>query len=87
MSDLDDALSREVDQLKTLRDELRVQIHLGKKEAEQVWSSAEKSWEHLEDRLRQIKRQSEEPLEKVADATRQLVHEIGEAYRTIKKLV
>jgi ElaB/YqjD/DUF883 family membrane-anchored ribosome-binding protein len=87
MSDLDDALSREVEQLKTLRDELRVQIHLAKKEAQQAWGTAEKSWEDLESRLRQIKRQSEEPLEKVADATRQLVHEIGDAYRTIRKLV
>ena len=87
MSDLDDALSREVDQLKTLRDELRVQMHLAKKEAQQVWSAAEKNWEHLESRLHQIKCQSEEPLEKVADASRNLVHEIGEAYRTIKKLV
>lgn len=87
MSEIGDRLSREAEPLKTLRDELRVQIHLGKKEAQQTWEKTEKNWEDLEARLQQLRRESEEPLEKVADAARALVHEIGEAYRSIKKLL
>ena len=84
MSELGDRLSQELDNLRTLRDELRVQIDLGKKEARQQWEKTENNFQELENKLRQIQKESQEPLHQVGEAARQLVHEIGEAYRTIK---
>ena len=86
MSELADRIGRELEELRTLRDELRVQVHLGKKEARGYFEKAEKSWHEAEAKLELIRRGSREPLEQVAEAARQLVREIGEAYQSIKKL-
>jgi hypothetical protein len=84
MSTLEDRFHEEVEQLKTLRDELRVQSELGKMEVREVFTHAEKRWDELEGKLQAIRKQTEEPLHEVGEAARALVHEIGEAYKKIK---
>ena len=79
-----DFLYEEVEQLKTLRDELRVQAELGKMEARELFARAEQHWEQLDARLHQIREQTEQPLHEVAEAARTLARDIGEAYRAIK---
>lgn len=85
MSELNEKIHEEVDALKRVRDELRVQIHLGKAEAKERWEEAEKSWHHLEARLRQLREESREPVDDIAKAARNLAHEIREGYRHIKR--
>jgi predicted transcriptional regulator len=87
MSGLGERLQEQVDELKRLRDELRVQAELAKMEARDLWETSEKRWDDLESNLERLGREAHEPLEKVGEAVKQLVHEIGEAYKEIRKLV
>lgn len=87
MSDLGEALSEQVDELRRLRDELRVQAELAKMEARDLWHGAEARWKDLDAKLEQVSRETREPLGKVGDAAKELVHEISAAYKQIRKLV
>jgi SMC interacting uncharacterized protein involved in chromosome segregation len=87
MSELADRLKREFEHLETARDELRVKIHLARMEAQERFEQAEKSWHELEGKLKLIQRESEKPLHDVGEAARQLAQEIGEAYKSIRKLL
>ena len=73
MSTLEDRFHEEVEQLKTLRDELRVQAELGKMDAVEAFNHAEKRWEELEGKLTAIRKQTEEPLHEVGEAAKALV--------------
>jgi hypothetical protein len=42
MTEIGERLSEDLEALKTLRDEIRVRIHLGKREAIDRWEEAEK---------------------------------------------
>ncbi len=77
-------LHEDVETLKTLRDELKVQVHLGALEAKERFEEAEANWHQLEDKLRSISRESGESLREVGQAARLLVDQIREAYRHIK---
>jgi len=87
MSELADRLKQEMEHLETARDELRVKVHLAKMEAQERFEQAEKSWNDLESKVKLIQRESEKPLHEVAEAARQLAKEIGEAYKSIRKLI
>jgi uncharacterized protein YukE len=87
MADVDEKLNREVEALKTLRDELRVQLNLAGKEARDLFAAAEKSWQKLEARLRLVGRETKKELEEVQKAARPLAKEIRHAYTKIRELV
>jgi hypothetical protein len=80
-------LESELQNLRTLRDELRVQMNLAGKDARDLFEHAEKQWHHLEGRLKVVGAGSKESLERVGDAARGLVHEIQEAYQHIRRLL
>lgn len=77
-------LKDEIARLRTLRDEMRVQLDLGQKEVRGRFEVAEKHWHELEGRLSVIERESREALDDVKKAAQHLVDEIGEAYKHIK---
>lgn len=77
-------LKDELARLRTLRDELRVQLDLGQMELRDRFESAEKQWHQLEGKLGVIERESKEALDDVKDAAKNLVDEIGEAYKHIR---
>lgn len=87
MSELADKLQEELEQLRTLRDELRVKVELGKMEARDRYEQAEKTWSELDGKLQLIRRETEQPMHDVAEAARLLLHEIAEAYRHVRKAV
>lgn len=87
MSERPDWMSTELEELRTLRDELRVRAHLGQMDARDRWEQAEKAWGQLESKLALIQREAQEPLHQVGEAARMLVEEIGEAYRHIRGLL
>ena len=74
MADLDDIL----EDLKQKRDELRVQIHLGSKEAKE-------EWDELEEKMKAFSRraQLEQTTEGVSDALVNLGHEIKAGYKRL----
>ena len=83
----DTKLNREIETLKTLRDELRVQLNLAGKEARDLYASAEKSWQKLDARLRLVGRETKKELDEVQKAARPLAEEIRHAYAKIRELI
>jgi len=80
-------LEQELETLKTARDELGLQIHLGQQEAKEAWEQVEKKWQHLEAHTRVVAEASRESLDDVEAAWEGLVDEIREGYRSIKALL
>lgn len=74
----------EIDQLRTLRDELRVQMNLAAKDARDLFEEMESRWIDLEAHLKGIGRESRDAMHDVEDAGRKLAHEIRRAYERIR---
>jgi hypothetical protein len=84
---LDERVKKEIDKLRTLRDELRVQLNLGSKEAKTLFEGAEKSWHKLEGRVRLVGKETKKELDEIKKAARPLVDEIERAYKKIRELI
>ena len=87
MSDFRDRIDEELDQLRTLRDEIQVQAHLGRAEVRELWEEAERRWQRLESEVDVIRKQAKEPLEQIGDAAEQLVGELKSGYERLRKLI
>jgi len=87
MSDLRRRLEQETEKLKTRRDELLVQLDLGKKEVEDAWSEADEKWSRLEAQLHRLKREGEEALDEIGEAAELLVDEVKEGFKKMKSLL
>src|SRR6185436_20849282 len=59
--DITDWVKRELDDLRRMRDELRVQAHLGKREMSVRWEALERAFDTLESKARYAARAAEEP--------------------------
>lgn len=84
MSDLAQRIDEELDVLRQARDELKVQVHLAKAEAQDLWEQLEDKYERVENHAKQIARDAEQPLNDVADAAKLLIDEIREGYKQIR---
>jgi hypothetical protein len=78
-------LGEEMDKLRELRDELRVQAELGRAELRDRWQELEKSWHQLEGRLKVVREGAREDAKNVREAARLLAAELREAYDKLKK--
>jgi hypothetical protein len=78
MSDLSHRLQQEYEKLKTHRDELRVQLDLGKKEAKAAWLEVDETWGELETRMKLLGRLSRQTAEEVSEAAGELVDDARE---------
>jgi len=77
-------LREEIELLRTLRDELRVQANLGAKEARDRWQDTERAWHKLESKLAELGRVSSESAEDISAAVRLLASTVRDAYGHIK---
>jgi len=84
---LKNRLNEEIDTVRTMRDELRLQIHLGHAEARESWEQLEKKWQDLEARAEVLAGASRESLDDIEVAGRLLAGEIREGYRALKALL
>lgn len=78
MADFDDL----IDELKTKRDELRLQMHLASKEGKEEWEELEKKMEHF-----RAQAQLGDTGEGVGKALGQLGHEIKLGYERIWRAI
>jgi hypothetical protein len=85
MSDIDERIQREVDELRTTRDELKLKVHLGKMEARERFEKAEKDWERLEAKLKVLADAGRESAEEVGQAAKLLVDEIRAGYEHVRE--
>jgi len=77
----------ELDEIRRVRDELRVQVHLGKAEANDLWEQLERRFAEAEAHAKAFARRAEEPVEDVVDAARLLVEEIRNGYQRLRALI
>ncbi len=75
-------IAKWMDDLKQTRDELRLQLHLGAKEAEDEWESLMRDWDSF-----LSKSQFEKSEEEVGEAARELGLKMKAAYERMKKAV
>ena len=73
--------------LKQARDELKVQIHLGKAEAKDEWNNLEKKWEDLKAQSEKIAVAAEDTAKDVGSAMDLAADELKKGYERIKKLI
>jgi uncharacterized coiled-coil DUF342 family protein len=81
MSDLKESLTRDIDALRQLRDELRVQLHLAKAEAKDHWDKLEEKWEQIQAQSLEAGRES---VQKLTEGTQKLVSELKREYEELK---
>jgi len=82
-----EVLKEELEVAKQARDELRLQIHLGKAEAKQAFRVAEHKLEEVEGIARRVAHEVEQPLHEMHDSARRLLHEIGIGFKRVKELL
>ena len=77
----------ELNDLRRLRDELVVQLHLGKLEAGDLWEKLEQRFGEAEARVKALAQRAEEPGRDIAEAARLLIDEIRSGYRRLRELL
>jgi len=78
-------LGDEIDRLRELRDELRVQAELGRAELRDRWHELEKGWHQLEGRLKLARDGAREDSQNVREAARLLARELRDSYEHLRK--
>lgn len=87
MANLHDRLQEESKKLQQRRDELRVQLDLGKKDAADAWHEVEGRWDEFEGKLRVLANESKEAAEDVGKAAENLLGEIREGLARVTRLI
>jgi SMC interacting uncharacterized protein involved in chromosome segregation len=84
---LRETLKKELQDLRTTRDELRVRLHLGKLDAQEQWEQIEKQWQHVESKLKLAGETGREVAEDIGEVTSLAVDELKEGYAKLRKLL
>jgi predicted nuclease with TOPRIM domain len=84
---LQDRLQDDVEKLRQRRDELRVQLDLGKMDASDAWHEVEERWQHLEGKMRLLAAESKEAADDVGKAAAELVDEIRAGFAKVARLI
>lgn len=82
-----DKLDELVETLKQRRDELSVQLHLGKAEAKDLWKETEDKWRHLRGQLDTIDDGTGDAAKDVGAAAMLMAEEIKQGYERLRKLL
>jgi CBS domain-containing protein len=82
--DLPDWIETEINDLRRVRDELRVKVHLAKAEARDRWDELEDGLQALERRVKRTSRAAEEPLRKLESDVRRLVDDLRDGFKRIR---
>ena len=72
--------------LEQRRDELNLQMHLGKAEAKDLWQETEDKWRHLRSQLDEIDNDTGDVAKDVGAAAMIVAEEIRQGYDRLKKL-
>ncbi len=85
MTELINSLRTKFQDLKTMRDELKLKAHLAKADAKSMWEDLEKKWPELETSLRGMEHGGREVLDGTIHATSSLIKEIESGYKALLK--
>ena len=87
MTDAKESFDELVDNLKQLRDELRVQIHLGSKEAQDEYHELERKWDELMKEGQPFADAISDTAENVGTAAKLAADEMKKGYEKIRDLL
>ncbi len=79
-----DRLEDMIDQLKTLRDEVIVQAHLGKAEMKDELEDIEQKWHAAQGKFEEVTEDATEVADEVRQTVNVITQELSEAYKRIK---
>ena len=77
----------ELEELRRIRDELRVQVHLGGAELRDAWDKLEETYQELEQRGTRVARAAQEPMRELGDDARNLARHLRDGYRRIREAI
>lgn len=78
---------QELEELRRIRDELRVQVHLGRSEARQLWEQLEHRYAEMEGKAKVLAQRAGEPIADIAEAASLLADELRSGYYRLKELL
>jgi PTH1 family peptidyl-tRNA hydrolase len=87
MSDTQNRMHDEFEKLKQRRDEIRVQLDLGKKDARDTWDEVEGKWQQLEGKVKVLANEARDAAEDVASAAEVLMDEVRDGFKRLRKLI
>jgi len=87
MSEGKGALDSLIQDLKQMRDELEVQLHLASADAKDEFAELEKKWDHLRARAEVVGGAAGETADSVGDAVSSVAEELKKGYQRIKGLL
>ena len=73
--------------LAQVRDELRLKMHLARKDARDQWDPVEEKWRHFQARAGDLREASADAAEDVWTGLKALGREIGEGYEKIRRAI
>jgi len=76
-----------IEDLKQRRDELKVQVHLAKAEASDLWQETEDKWQHLRTQLDKIEDGASDGAKNVGAATMLAAEEIKKGYERLRQYI
>jgi hypothetical protein len=85
MSNLTRAFENEMDALARVRDELRLQVHLGGAEARDTFAHLERRWVSLQEKATELQAQAGDGAQTVAAAAHSIADEIRLGYEEIRR--
>lgn len=74
-----------IEELKRLRDEIKVQMHLASNEARDEWEKLEEKWKVVNEKLRSVGYAANKSLDEIGEAAKATIQEIENGYERIKK--
>ena len=87
MAELAERIESELEEVRRMRDELRLQVHLGKAEAQELWESLEHRFSEAEGKAKVMAQRAEEPLADIGEAARLLLWEIRSGYHRLREIL
>ena len=87
MADDKGRLANLTEELKQMRDEIELQIHLASADARDEYKDLEKKWEQYRARLEVVGKATEEAAEDVGDALGLLGQELKKGFQKIRSLI
>ena len=76
-----------IEELKQGRDELKVQIHLAKAEATDLWNETEEKWQHLRSQLDKVESGAGDASKNVGAAAMLAAEEIKRGYERLRQYI
>ncbi len=80
-------LDEMIEELKQKRDELKVQVHLAKAEAGDLWQETEDKWQHLRKQLDKIENGAGDSAKDVGAAAMLAAEEIKKGYGRLRQFI